>query len=79
MQSDTNREDAEAMTPQAVAQAVGRELLHQAEVRPYTTVLFAMAAGYALGVATPTWATKLAWTVGSRMAVNRLVSTLANA
>lgn len=64
-------------TPQTVLQAVGREVIHQAEIRPYMTVVAALATGYVLGVGTPTWATRLAWTVGKRVALARLVSVLA--
>lgn len=67
---------SEAPNPQAVLQAVGREVVHQVEERPYLTVFAAFAAGYVLGVGTPTWATRLAWNVGSRVAMARLVSAL---
>lgn len=69
--------EAETPTPQALMSAVGREVLHQVETRPYVTVMAAVAVGYVLGVGTPSWATRLAWNVGSRVAMARLVSTLA--
>jgi hypothetical protein len=68
--------DASAMTPAALAESLGREILHQVEVRPYTTVLVAAATGYVLGVGTPTWVTKLAWSVASRLAVSKIVASL---
>ena len=66
------------MAPSAamIAETLGREVLRQIEVRPYTTLLVAATTGYVLAVATPNWAVKLAWTVGSRVAVSRMVASL---
>lgn len=59
-----------------VAEAVGKEILRQVERRPYATILVAATVGYMVAVATPNWAVKLAWTVGSRVAVSRMVASL---
>lgn len=57
-----------------VVQSVRRELVNQAETRPYITVFAALAAGYVLGGGVPTWATRAAFNLGSRLLVARLVS-----
>jgi hypothetical protein len=64
--------------PRAILQAVGHEVVHQAETRPYATVVAALATGYILGVGTPTWAVRLAMNIGSRVAMARVVSLLAS-
>lgn len=68
---------ADAMAPLTeLAESVRRELRHQVEVRPYTTVLAAAAAGYILGGGVPTWVGRAAVNVGSRVLIARLVSAL---
>lgn len=57
-------------------EAVRQEVLHQVEVRPYTTVLVAAGLGYVLGAGAPRWATGLAWTLGSRAVLARIASSL---
>jgi len=51
-----------------------REIRHQAEVRPYVTVLVAATAGYVLGGGVPTWAGRALLNIGSRLLVARLVA-----
>jgi hypothetical protein len=53
-----------------------REIEHQVEVRPYTTILVAVAAGYVLGGGIPVWAGRAAMNLGSRLLVARIVSAL---
>jgi hypothetical protein len=60
-------------------QAAGEEILRQAQERPYATVLVAVAAGCAIGLVTPKWLTNVAWTVGSRVAMAKVVAALADA
>jgi hypothetical protein len=68
---------ADAMAPMTeLVDSLQREILHQVEVRPYTTVLVAAAAGYVLGGGIPVWAGRAAFNLGSRMLVARLVSAL---
>jgi 2-keto-4-pentenoate hydratase len=55
-------------------QSVQREIRHQAEVRPYTTLLVAAAAGYVLGGGVPTWAGRALMNIGGRLLVARLVA-----
>ena len=50
------------------------ELRHQADVRPYVTVLAAAAAGYILGAGIPRWAWRYAFDTGSKMLVARVVA-----
>jgi len=61
---------------QGVLDAVKREVVNQAQTRPYTTVMVALAAGYVLGVGTPRWMTRLALNTAGRVAVSRLVASI---
>ena len=73
----TTAKVADAMAPVAqLAESVRRELRHQVEVRPYTTILAAAAAGYVLGGGVPMWVGRAAVNVGSRILIARLVSAL---
>lgn len=68
---------AEAVAPMTdLVATLQRELRHQVEVRPYTTVLVAAAAGYVLGGGVPLWAGRAAFNIGSRLVVARLVSAI---
>lgn len=62
-----------------VLEMLEREIHHQIEVRPYTTLAVAAAAGYVLGGGLPDWAMRLAWTVGSRVAMGRVASMVGGA
>lgn len=78
-ESDTSASErvADAVAPVTdIVDTVQREILHQMELRPYTTVLVAAAAGYVLGGGIPVWAGRAAFNLGSRMLVARLVSAL---
>lgn len=67
----------DAIAPMAeLIESLQRELHHQVEVRPYTTVLAAAAVGYVLGGGIPLWAGRAAINLGSRLLVARLVSAL---
>jgi hypothetical protein len=63
-------------SPTEMLEAMRLEVLHQVEVRPYTTVLVAAGLGYVLGAGAPRWATGLAWTLGSRAVLARIASSL---
>lgn len=86
MNMDQTPTEADSTASERVADAVApmteivdsfqREIMHQMEVRPYTTVLVAAAAGYVLGGGIPVWAGRAAFNLGSRMLVARLVSAL---
>jgi hypothetical protein len=68
---------ADAMAPVTeLVESLQREIRHQVEVRPYTTVMVAAAAGYVLGGGIPLWAGRAAVNLGSRLLVARLVSAL---
>jgi hypothetical protein len=68
--------DEPVISAAALGESVGRAILEQVNERPYTSVLVAVGAGYVLGVGTPTWVTKLAWTIASRLAVSKIVGAL---
>jgi len=72
----TEESTPDQVQPQAIVQAIGAEILEQVDQRPYTTVAVAAVAGYVLGVAMPNWTTRLAWAVGSRFVVNKIVSSI---
>jgi hypothetical protein len=68
---------ADAMAPMTeLVDSLQREIRHQVEVRPYTTIMVAAAAGYVLGGGVPLWAGRAAVNLGSRLLVARLVSAL---
>jgi len=72
----TEESTSDPIEPQAIVKAIGAEILEQVDQRPYTTVAVAAVAGYVLGVAMPNWTTRLAWAVGSRFLVNKIVSSI---
>ncbi|MEQ1501937.1 MAG: hypothetical protein ABMB14_06885 [Myxococcota bacterium] len=82
MADDANTEDRtpdlrdDESTLSEMVGALRRELSHQAETRPYTTLMVSAAAGYVLGAGVPRWAAQIATAVGSRMVVAKLVSAL---
>ncbi len=57
-----------------IADQLQHELRHQADVRPYVTVLAAAAAGYVLGAGIPRWAWRYAFDAGSKLLVARVVT-----
>lgn len=57
-----------------IADQLRHELRHQADVRPYVTVLAAAAAGYVLGAGIPRWAWRYAFDTGSKLLVARVVA-----
>jgi len=68
---------ADAIAPMTeLVESLQREIRHQAEVRPYTTILVAAAAGYVLGGGIPLWAGRAAMNLGSRLLVAKLVSAI---
>ena len=58
------------------ADTVNDEIRHQADLRPYATVLAAAAVGYVLGAGVPRWVYRTAWDVGSKALLARIVSSL---
>jgi len=59
-----------------ILDAVVREVLHQVEARPYATLAVAAGVGYVLGAGLPNWASRLMFSVGSRMALAQVTSIL---
>jgi hypothetical protein len=55
-----------------------REIVHQVQSRPYTSLLVAAGVGYVLGNGLPNWASRLAFNVGTRMALGRVASLVGN-
>jgi len=62
-----------------ILEVLAREVLHQVEVRPYATLAVAAGVGYILGGGLPNWASRLAFNVGSRMALARVASMVGGA
>lgn len=58
------------------AETANDEIRHQAQTRPYMTVLAAAAVGYVLGAGVPRWVYRTAWDVGSKALVARVIATL---
>ena len=58
------------------AGTVNEEIRHQAEIRPYVTVLAAAALGYVLGAGVPRWAYRMAWDAGSKALLARVITRL---
>jgi hypothetical protein len=50
------------------------EIRHQADLRPYVTVLAAATAGYVLGAGIPRWMWRYAFDMGSKLLVARVVA-----
>ncbi|MBA2320127.1 MAG: hypothetical protein H0V89_03135 [Deltaproteobacteria bacterium] len=59
-----------------VLEAVRTEVLHQVEIRPYTTILVAAGVGYIIGAGAPRWVSGIAWTLGSRAVMARVLGAL---
>lgn len=75
--SSSSERVAEAMAPMTeLVESLQREIVHQVEARPYTTVMVAAAAGYVLGGGIPRWAGRAAFNLGSRMLVARVLAAL---
>lgn len=62
--------------PADILDAARQEVLHQVQVRPYTTVFVAVGLGYIIGAGAPRWASGIAWTLGSRAIMARIISAL---
>ena len=58
------------------AGTLNEEIRFQANVRPYLTVMAAGLAGYVLGAGVPRWAYRVAWDVGSKALLARVIGSL---
>jgi hypothetical protein len=74
--STARRQESPSEMIETWAGTVNQEIRHQADIRPYTTVLAAAAVGYVLGAGVPRWVYRTAWDVGSKALLARLVSRL---
>ena len=70
------RQESPSQMIETWADTVNQEIRHQADLRPYVTVLAAAAVGYVLGAGVPRWVYRTAWDVGSKALLARLVSSL---
>jgi hypothetical protein len=59
-----------------IADQLQGEIRHQADIRPYVTVLVAATAGYILGAGIPRWMWRYAFDTGSKLLVARVVATV---
>jgi hypothetical protein len=57
-----------------LADQVQGEIRHQADVRPYVTVIAAASIGYVLGAGIPRWAWRYAFDAGSKLLMARVVA-----